>query len=64
MYEYALYQIANDMGHFVIRLPPYHCQYNPLQVIRAEVKGEVAHVINTFRPFDADRFVNEAIESH
>lgn len=29
-------------GHSVIRLPPYHCQYNPIELIWAQAKGYVA----------------------
>ena len=39
---YELDQIALEMGHEVLRLPPYHCQYNPIELIWAQVKSEVA----------------------
>lgn len=31
--KYELDEIALSMGHEVIRLPPYHCQYNPIELI-------------------------------
>jgi hypothetical protein len=37
---YELDQTANEMGRLVITLPPYHCQYNSLEQIMAQVKGE------------------------
>ena len=40
--QYELDRIANEMGHGGIRLSPYHCQYNPIELIWAKVKGEVA----------------------
>lgn len=40
--KYELDEIASSMGHEVIRLPPYHCQYNPIELIWAQVKREVA----------------------
>lgn len=36
---YVLDDIAHEKGHTVIRLPPYHCQYNPIELIWAQVKG-------------------------
>jgi transposase len=30
---YELNHIANERGHQVIRLPPHHCQYNPIELI-------------------------------
>ncbi|GBN54825.1 hypothetical protein AVEN_133114-1 [Araneus ventricosus] len=35
---YELDQIAYEMGHEMVRLPPYHCQYNPLELIWVQVK--------------------------
>jgi hypothetical protein len=46
---YELDQIANEMGHLVIILPPYHCQYNRIEPIGAKVKREVAQLNSTFR---------------
>jgi len=37
--RYELDEIALQMGHDVIRLPSYHCQYNPIELIWAQVKG-------------------------
>lgn len=30
---FELDQIALEHGHEVVRLPPYHCQYNPIELI-------------------------------
>jgi transposase len=51
---YELDQIANEMGHLVIRLPPYHCQYNPIELICAKVEGEFAQLNDTFRLSDVE----------
>lgn len=31
--SYLLDELALEKGHEVIRLPPYHCQYNPIELI-------------------------------
>jgi hypothetical protein len=54
-------QIANEMCHLVIRLPPYHFQYNQIELTWAKVKGEVAQ-LNTFRLSGVERLVNEAVD--
>ena len=59
---YELDQIAEERGHQVIRLPPYHCQYNPIELIWAKVKREVAERNNTFRLADVERLMNEALD--
>ncbi|EFA11630.1 hypothetical protein TcasGA2_TC000008 [Tribolium castaneum] len=30
--HYVIDKILNDQGHEVLRLPPYHCQYNPIEL--------------------------------
>ena len=38
---YEIDKIAKDFGHCVIRLPPYHCEFNPIELICAQVKDFV-----------------------
>ena len=58
---YELDQIAGEMGHEVIRLPPYHCHYNPIELIWAQVKSEIAHKNNTFKIKDVRKLLEEAL---
>ncbi|GBP00310.1 hypothetical protein EVAR_102320_1 [Eumeta japonica] len=37
---YALDEMAKEKGHQVLRLPPYHCQYNAIELIWAQIKGK------------------------
>ncbi|XP_076043134.1 uncharacterized protein LOC143026502 isoform X2 [Oratosquilla oratoria] len=39
--EYEIDKIASSCGHKVLRLPPYHCHLNPMQVIWDAVKNEI-----------------------
>lgn len=64
MYKrYELDEIALQMGHEVIRLPPYHCQYNPILLIWAQVKGEVARKNTTFKMADVENLAHEAMDA-
>jgi transposase len=64
MYKrYELDEIALEMGHEVIRLPPYHCQYNPIELILAKVKGEVAKNNNTFKMADVEKLAHAAMDA-
>ena len=38
---YIIDKIANEHGHKVVRLPPYHCHLNPIELVWAQVKGDV-----------------------
>lgn len=40
--KYAIDQILNEYGHAVIRLPPYHPDFNPIENIWSQIKGYVA----------------------
>lgn len=58
---YELDVIASLMGHSVVRLPPYHCQYNPIELIWAKVKRDVAENNKTFKLSDVETLVREAL---
>jgi len=51
------------MGHEVIRLPPYHCQYYPIELIWAQVKGEVATKNNTFKMADVEKLAHVKMDA-
>ena len=34
--------IIREHGHEVLRLPPYHCDLNPIELIWSQIKGTVA----------------------
>ena len=38
---YKLDMMAREYGHEVLRLPPYHCQYNAIELIWAQIKGNL-----------------------
>lgn len=60
--KYKLDEVSLQMGHEVVRLPPYHCQYNPIELIWAQVKGEVAKKNSTFKMADVEVLVNNALD--
>ena len=39
--RYAIDEIAKTFGHEVVRLPPYHCELNPIEMAWAQVKGYI-----------------------
>lgn len=61
--RYELDELALSWGHEVVRLPPYHCQYNPIELIWAQVKKEVADKNKTFKIEDVERLTSEAIDN-
>lgn len=60
---YEIDEIAKEHGHRVVRLPPYHCHYNPIELVWAQVKAYIADKNKTFKIADVERLTHEAIES-
>lgn len=47
--KYAIDELAKTYNRTVLRLPPYHCELNPIELIWAQVKGEIARKNTTFK---------------
>ena len=39
--KYEIDELAAYHGHEILRLPPYHCQLNPIELIWAKIKTEI-----------------------
>lgn len=50
-----------ERGHVPLRLPPYHPQLNPIELIWAEMKKKVAEENTTFKLKDVKRHTTEAL---
>ncbi|XP_068250360.1 uncharacterized protein [Palaemon carinicauda] len=59
--KYEINIIASKHGHKVVRLPPYHCQYNPIELIWSQVKQYVAKK-NNFKMSDLKSLISEALQ--
>jgi len=46
----------------VIRLPSYHCQYNPIEMMWAQVKRQIATKNITFKMVDVEKLMHETID--
>ncbi|XP_063846183.1 uncharacterized protein LOC135092001 [Scylla paramamosain] len=57
--KYRIDSIADLAGHRVVKSPPYHCQYNPTELIWAQVKSYIA-MQNTFKMAGLKHLVKEA----
>ena len=59
--EYKIDSIASTHGHTVLRLPPYHCNFNAIELIWGQVKDYVAKRNVTFKNKDVQSLFHEAI---
>lgn len=60
---YVLDEIARERGHRVIRLPPYHCEFNPIELIWAQIKNRVASENREFTLNAVERLTKEAVDA-
>ncbi|XP_054260045.1 uncharacterized protein LOC128984729 [Macrosteles quadrilineatus] len=61
--KYVLDDILEREGHSVLRLPPYHPDLNPIEMIWADVKNYVASHNTTFKLCDVKKLCEEKFSS-
>ncbi|XP_026491681.2 uncharacterized protein LOC113397506 [Vanessa tameamea] len=54
--RYVIDEIALEHGHRFIRLAPYHCKYNAIKLVWAQIKGYAARQ-NTEPPFTTTKML-------
>ena len=42
--KYAVDEMAKASGHEVVRLPPYHCELNPIELAWSQVKRHIKEI--------------------
>lgn len=60
---YVIDDIAQAAGHKVLRLPPYHCELNPIELVWAQVKGFVASHNKSFKMAEIKTLLSTAISN-
>lgn len=56
---YIVDQLAAAAGHKVLRLPPRHCELNPIELIWAQIKGFVARNNTSFKLVETMKLFHE-----
>ncbi|XP_053378674.1 uncharacterized protein LOC123526970 [Mercenaria mercenaria] len=60
---FSVDQILTRHGHSVIRLPQYHPDLNPIELIWATLKGYIARRNLSFKMTDVERLIQEGLQS-
>ncbi|KAM7311876.1 uncharacterized protein ISCGN_008783 [Ixodes scapularis] len=60
--KYRVDTVAERAGCTVVRLPPYHCEFNPIELIWAQIKNRVAARNTMFKIGDVERLLKEEAE--
>lgn len=61
--ERVVDKIAKEKGFTVIRLPPYHCELNPIELVWSQVKRHVAMNNTTFNKNEIPALIDKAFEA-
>ena len=56
---YKVDEFLKRKGHEILRLPPYHCELNPIELIWGDLKGFVGHDNSTFKGEDVKTLINK-----
>lgn len=60
--EYVIDELAKSADKTVLRLPPYHCELNPIELAWASVKNYVKMNNSTFKMNDVKKLLEEEVE--
>lgn len=56
-------EFALNKGHDVLRLPPYHCELNPIEMVWAQVKHYIKMHNTTFKQRDIGQLIVEGYQN-
>ena len=59
--KYFVDELIQSHGHLVLRLPPYHCDLNPIELLLGIIKNCVASKNSTFKLADMKKLTEQAI---
>ncbi|KAJ8971594.1 hypothetical protein NQ317_016323 [Molorchus minor] len=58
--KYVVEEMTKARDVTILRLPPYHCELNPIELIWAQIKTDVARNNRTFKLGDVKLLLNDA----
>ncbi len=59
--RHVIDELARKHRHQILRLPPYHAELNPIELIWAQAKGDVAQSNTTFKMTDVMELLKNAL---
>ena len=58
--QYEVDCFLRNLGHTVLRLPPYHCDLNPIELIWGDLKQYIARENKTFKKADMEQLIRHS----
>ncbi|XP_029671493.1 uncharacterized protein LOC115240469 [Formica exsecta] len=60
--KYVVDEMAKEDNKTILRLPPYHCELNPIEIVWSMVKGYVKSKNNTFKIQDVKLLLEQGVD--
>lgn len=60
--KYVVDEMAKEDNKTILRLPPYHCELNPIEMVWSMVKGYVKSNNNTFKIQDVKLLLEQGVD--
>ncbi|VVC30819.1 Hypothetical protein CINCED_3A004287 [Cinara cedri] len=60
--SYVIDEIAKKVNKTILRLPPYNCELNPIELVWSMVKGYVKANNSTFKPEDVKHLLHTGLD--
>ena len=60
--SYTVDSILQEKRHSVIRLPPYHCELNPIEMLWGDLKSYIASENRTFKKEDVRDLIRKGLQ--
>jgi len=61
-HAYKVDLMANEHGHTVLRLPPYHSEFNPMEMIWTQIKSYLETNSKTSKQAEVDLLLREGVQ--
>jgi transposase len=61
VYKVHVDEFLKRKGHEVLRLPPYHCEFNPIELIWGDLKGYIGRENSTFKLNDVKHLIQKGL---
>ena len=61
--KYKVDEFLKQHGHEVLHLPPYHCEFNPIELIWGDLKGFIGRNNSTFKTVDVKQLISDGFNS-
>jgi hypothetical protein len=61
--KYKVDEISQEVVHTVLRLPPYHCELNPIELVWAQIKHHIKMNNTSFKIKGMEQLIQQGFDN-